>query len=403
LDSAFYREEEFQDTQRGIFPEEWKILRFNEFLSLEYGKGLPEQKRTQGMYPVVGSNGIIGYHNRAFVKGPGIVIGRKGTIGAVTWIDSDFWPIDTTYYVNVTSGDVDLKWLFYELIHLGLPKLSLADVVPGLKRDLVNNLVVPLPPLAEQRGIVGVLGVVDLAVAKAGEVIAKTERLKKGLMQTLLTRGIGHKEYKQTQIGTIPKEWEVASLEEICTAIVDCPHTTPKFTDKGILLVRNFNIHKGELILEPTYYTTEEEWRTRTRRCVPENGDVLFSREAPIGEACLAPTNTRFSLGQRTMLLRPDKTLLNSLFLVYVFYSPLIQRQLRNLEAGVTAHHVNVADIRRLKIPVPSISEQERIASIVSATAEKLKLERSEEAKLERIKRGLTNLLLTGKIRVKVG
>jgi type I restriction enzyme S subunit len=225
---------------------------------------------------------------------------------------------------------------------------------------------------------------------------------EEGMIQKLLTEGMGHKEYKQTPIGEIPKEWEVKSLEEVCTTIVDCPHTTPKFMHKGVLIVRNFNIREGELVLDAAHYTTEDEWQTRTRRCIPENDDVLFSREAPIGEACLAPKNTRFSLGQRTMLLRPDKRLLNPLFLVYVFYSPLIRRKLRNLEAGVTAHHVNVADIRSLKIPIPNLSEQEKISSIISTVVEKLKLHRKENAKLGRVKQGLMDLLLFGRIRIKV-
>jgi type I restriction enzyme S subunit len=90
------------------------------------------------MYPVVGSNGIVGYHNQAIVKGPGIVVGRKGTIGAVSWIDKDFWPIDTTYYVKTKISDVFLKWLFYELIYLNPARFHLADVVPELKRELVH-------------------------------------------------------------------------------------------------------------------------------------------------------------------------------------------------------------------------------------------------------------------------
>lgn len=73
---------------------------------------MPERERVIGIYPVVGSNGIVGYHNRGIVKGPGIVIGRKGSIGAVTWVDQDFWPIDTTYYIKLKKHNISLKWLF---------------------------------------------------------------------------------------------------------------------------------------------------------------------------------------------------------------------------------------------------------------------------------------------------
>jgi type I restriction enzyme S subunit len=280
--------------------------------------------------------------------------------------------------------------------------LSTGSTFKAIRRKEIEKFQVLVPPSIEQSAIVGVLGVVDSAIELADNVIAKTERLKKGLMQQLLTRGIGHTEYKDTPIGKIPKAWEIKSLENACTTIVDCQHTTPKFTTKGFLVVRNFNIRNGELIFDPAYYTTEEEWKKRTQRCVPENEDVLFSREAPVGEASLAPKNTPFSLGQRTMLLRTDKRALSPLFLVYTFYSPPIRLKLRNLEAGVTAHHVNVAEIRRLRIPLPPLAEQERIANIILTASDKLKLEKKEKTKLELLKKGLMDLLLTGKIRIKV-
>lgn len=94
---------------------DWEIVKLGDILTLEYGKGLPESERSKGHYPVFGSNGIIGYHEQFLVKGPGIVVGRKGTIGATTWVDSDFWPIDTTYFVKTKNENVFLKWLFFKL------------------------------------------------------------------------------------------------------------------------------------------------------------------------------------------------------------------------------------------------------------------------------------------------
>ena len=95
-----------------------KAVKLGDLLSLEYGTGLPESKREPGTYPVYGSNGIVGYHKEPIVKGPGIVIGRNGSIGEVTWSNSDFWPIDTTYYVALKKEDISLKWLYYLLLSL---------------------------------------------------------------------------------------------------------------------------------------------------------------------------------------------------------------------------------------------------------------------------------------------
>jgi len=178
---------EFKDTEIGRIPKDWEVVKVGDILSLEYGSGLPERERIPGMYPVVGSNGIVGYHNQAIVNGPGIVIGRKGTIGAVSWIDKDFWPIDTTYYVKTKISDVFLKWLFYELIYLNPARFHLADVVPGLKRELVHSLKMPLPPLPEQQRIAKILFTVDKKLEIEGNEKAKLERIKQGLMDLLLT------------------------------------------------------------------------------------------------------------------------------------------------------------------------------------------------------------------------
>jgi type I restriction enzyme S subunit len=178
---------EFKDTEIGRIPKTWQIVKVGDILSLEYGKGLSERERISGRYPVVGSNGIVGYHNQALIKGPGIVVGRKGTIGAVTWIDQDFWPIDTTYYVKSKTPNVFLKWLFYELTYLNPARFHLADVVPGLKRELVQSLKMPFPPPLEQQKIAEILSTVDKKLEIERKEKARLERIKQGLMDLLLT------------------------------------------------------------------------------------------------------------------------------------------------------------------------------------------------------------------------
>ena len=105
---------EFKQTEIGKIPKEWEVVRLGEIFSLEYGKGLTEKERENGEYPVYGSNGVVGYHSQYIVKGPGIIVGRKGTIGAITWSDRNFWPIDTTYYILLKKHKTVLKWLFYK-------------------------------------------------------------------------------------------------------------------------------------------------------------------------------------------------------------------------------------------------------------------------------------------------
>ena len=192
------------------------MQKLSEVITLEYGKGLKTSQRTNGKYPVIGSSGIIGWHDEYLIEGPGIVIGRKGSIGEVTFVKQNFWPIDTAYYVK-SKVNLNLSWLAYLLEKINLKKLGLSDVVPGLKRELVYNQKVVLPELKEQTAIANILSTVDEALQKADAAIKKTERIKQGMLQKLLTEGTGHAEFRETKIGRIPKEWKIFELRNLFT------------------------------------------------------------------------------------------------------------------------------------------------------------------------------------------
>jgi type I restriction enzyme S subunit len=167
---------------------EWPKAKLGELITLEYGSGLSVNQRKAGKFPVFGSNGIIGYHMHSLVKGPGIIVGRKGSIGEVSFSESDFWPIDTTYYV-VPKEELNLNWIYYLLTTLNLSKLNTATGIPGLNRDLVYTRIVSVPSLEEQKNIVEILSKVDELQATQFSQKQKLERIKKGLMNDLLSGG----------------------------------------------------------------------------------------------------------------------------------------------------------------------------------------------------------------------
>ena len=129
---------------------------FEEVCTLEYGASLPKAKRVEGPFPVVGSNGITGYHSDFLIKGPTIVIGRKGSAGEVTFIQENCFPIDTTYYVKQTNpSESDLIYLYWVLKSLKLQELRGGAGIPGLNRsEVYQTHQIPLPPLEVQKEIV---------------------------------------------------------------------------------------------------------------------------------------------------------------------------------------------------------------------------------------------------------
>ena len=135
---------------------DYEMIQFEKVCTLEYGTGLPKKKRIDGPYPVMGSNGISGYHNEYLIEGPGIVVGRKGSAGEVTYVENNFFPIDTTYYVKLVEPEhTDILYIYHLLKSLDLPSLRGGAGIPGLNRnDVYSKHKLPLPPLEVQREIV---------------------------------------------------------------------------------------------------------------------------------------------------------------------------------------------------------------------------------------------------------
>ena len=128
------------NSQLGLIPRGWGVKKLEDVLELNYGKALKHEDRNEGVVPVYGSSGVVGYHNVSLVKGPGIIVGRKGNVGSVFWSDNDFYPIDTAYFV---SSSLPLRFLFYDLKTQNF--ISNDAAVPGLNRNQAYSLGILLP------------------------------------------------------------------------------------------------------------------------------------------------------------------------------------------------------------------------------------------------------------------
>lgn len=139
----------------------WPSKKLGDVVRLEYGKGLPESDRAaNGAHPVYGANGVKGRSNSWLAEGPSLIVGRKGTAGAITRVDGKFWPLDVTYYVTFDPQIADRDFLYYALGQLNLPSLA-RGVKPGINRDDVYRQMILLPTLNEQKRVVGKLEAIE--------------------------------------------------------------------------------------------------------------------------------------------------------------------------------------------------------------------------------------------------
>jgi len=324
-----------------------------------------------------------------------IIISTRAPVGYVAVLeDSATFNQGCKGLIPKNSEEISPEFYCYYLLNKKqiLQNLSGGSTFKELSKDRLEQLSLPYPPLEEQEAIVGVLGVVDSVIAKTGEVIAKTERLKKGLMQTLLTRGIGHKEYKQTPIGTTPKTWQIATIGDLCDQRNEMVQPSENHNEIFIGLE---HITSGETRL----HNYAQGVAVKSSKFKFYAGDILYGKLRPyLDKAVLVDFNGICSTD--LLVLKPKENVLRE-FLVYVLHSKDFLKHAVATTSGTNHPRTSWSAISKFKFGLPEYSEQQKIAETLSAIDRKLDLEKKEKSRLERIKQGLMDLLLTGKIRVK--
>ena len=200
----------------------------------------------------------------------------------------------------------------------------------------------------------------------------------------------------------IPSSWVWCKLENITVLIEDCPHTTAKDEGEGYPLVRTPNIGEGQLLLDGVHRVSKEVYDKRNIRAVPQVNDIIYAREAPAGNAAVIRENEQVCLGQRTVLIRPMDTLIDSVWLTYAILAPYSRNHLTSKATGSTVSHVNMASIRPFDLPLPPISEQHRIVAEIRrwfALIDQIEQGKSDlQATIKQTKNKILDLAIHGKL-----
>ena len=387
-------------------PNGWKAIRLGDAVSFEYGKSLPAAQRTGGSVPVCGSNGVVGYHDESLVRGPGIVVGRKGSVGAVTWMTGDFWAIDTTYYVNPTKL-VDLRWLYYAISDLRLEKLNEATGVPGLNRATATRLCFQLPPLVEQRRIAAILSSVDEAIEKTHAVIDQVKVVKRGLMQELLARGLPsrHARFKPTEIGDVSEEWDILPLRDFVEDGPDNGLYRPQSDyGEGVPIVRIDTFNNGDALRRPTLRRVSLD-PAEVSRFALKPGDILINRVnsmSHLAKCALAVSFDEATVYESNMMrLTLKDSLLTKEFGFLWLSSEMVKTYLkRRAKRAVAQASINQTDVLAIPTPCPPRAEQQAITEVIGNTERRLESEARTLGGLHDLKSALMSVLLTGELRV---
>lgn len=269
-------------------------------------------------------------------------------------------------YIGSTLAALRIKSVDYDTAFIGrflqskstfLRENCTGATIPHINRNTLENLSVQIPRPDEQKRIAAILDKADRLRRQR----RFSQTLSDSFLQSIFIKLFGDPVSN-------PKHWDSCSVNELCSVIVDCPHSTPKYTGKvtHFACIRTSDIQDGLVDWASTKYVNEDEYNTRIARYKPVVGDVLYTREGErYGLAAQVPKHTTLCLGQRMMLLKADSKLSNNEFLCALMNSPLIYRQAENLVSGSTSPHVNVGDIREFSAIKPPLPLQEKFAEIV--------------------------------------
>ena len=344
----------------------WEQVKISSIISLEYGKNLPEAKRIKGDFPVVGSNGVVGFHKEKLVDGPCIVVGRKGSAGKVNWISDSCTPIDTTFYVKEQTKTTNYRYLYLLLSMIGLEKLAGGTGVPGLNRDDVYSQKLPIPPLDIQKKIVEECDVIDQSTQKSTE---KVQREKDNIKREIA------KIYSEGW----PKR-KLSSLIEIIGG--GTPSTSVSdYWDGDIpwLSVADFNN-------DNRYVTTAEKFITKqgldnSSAKYLQTNDLIISARGTVG--ALAQLSVPMTFNQSCYGLRGSSDVDNG-FLYFILKNEI--SQFKDNAYGSKFDSITTRTFDSIQIPLPTLDRQvamlesiEKIEPIIYK--ETLLIESSDERK----------------------
>lgn len=408
-------------------PEGWGVHELGDLASKIEGGGTPS--RTEASYwngdipwaTVKDLRAVSLSSTEEQITGQGLVASASKLIPAHTMIIASRMAVGkAVYFDRDVAINQDLKafypvpgvdWQF--LLHWYLSKsekiegLATGSTVKGIRLDDLKLLPIDLPPLPEQRKIAAILASVDDVIEKTRAQIDKLKDLKTGMMQELLTKGIGHREFKDSPVGRIPEDWHHTSLKELCVVITK--GTTPttygnSYTKTGINFIKVESISRDGVLNSSKFSFINEKTHLKLSRSILDEGDILITiAGATVGKLAIVrrehlPANTNQALA----VVRIDESKVLRNFVYYWLQSAFIKSSINGIQTVGAQPNLSLSQIGDFPIALPDTAEQRKIVGSLSGVDDLIALKRKTLLAAELSKKALMQDLLTGKVRVNV-
>ena len=389
----------------GKIPKHWEVRRFKfllrevdrrsetgseQLLRVSQYTGVTERKRTDGSHdPDTRAASLVDYKlvepDNLVVN---IMLAWNGSLG-VSPYDGIVSPAYCVYRFSSGVHPQFYHHLLRSPVYKARIKAASTGVVESRLRLYTDNLYRLeglRPPLPEQTAIVRFLDWVDRRIRQVIRAREKRIKLLEEYKQALIHQAVTgqinvrtgkpYPKYKDSGVewlGKVPEHWEVLALKRVLRCIVDCEHNTaPAVDESPYRVIRTTAVRNGILRLDGTYCTTQQAYLEWTQRAVPQPGDVVFTREAPAGEACVIPEGNAFCLGQRTVLMKVNPDWYDAQFLVHMIYVGPPRFHIQLASQGSTVGHFNMDDIGWMLVLRPPLDEQQAIVEFLDKQTERI-------------------------------
>jgi len=397
---------------------EWKEITLGDFMTLQRGFDLPESSRIAGSSPIIASTGIVGTHNKAMVKGPGVVIGRSGSIGGGQFIQSDFWPLNTTLWVKDFKGN-DPRFCYYLLKSIDLTRFNAGSGVPTLNRNHIHPLPINVPTsITEQKAIAHILGSLDDKIELNRRMNETLEAMARAIFKDWFvdfgpTRAKieGRAPYLPEPIWSLfpdaidpqsglPIGWEIAPFESI-VSVKDGTHDSPKMSDFGYPLITSKHLKNGYIDFDSAYLISEKDFLEVNKRSKVDRLDILITMIGTVGNLFFVDYKSiDFAIKNVGLFKTSEKPHLAEYLYLYLGSSN-ITNYLASRQSGTTQSYLTLKTLRTIPVVLPKVELVEAFKTKISSIFERIAVNRDESRTLAELRDRLLPKLMSGQIRVK--
>lgn len=358
-------------------------MTLEDVVTLKRGYDLPQQKRIPGNVPVFSSSGISGYHNTAMAKGPGVITGRCGTIGQVFFANQDFWPLNTTLYVENFHGN-DPAFVYYFLKTINWNTFTSASAVPVINRNTVHKEIVKIPDLRTQRKIASVLKKFDDKIALNNKINENLEQQAQALFQNLF-------------IDNARPEWKQGTVCDLGSIIGGSTPSKSKpeyYTGSGIAWItpKDLSVNKSKFIYHGENDITELGLKNSSASVMPK-GTVLFSSRAPIGYMAIAAGEVTTNQGFKSIV---PKSEIGTAFVYYFLKYNL--SVIEGMASGSTFKEISGSVMKSVPAFVPDSETLNVFRLFCKPLFEQQKILELQNQSLEKLRDALLPKLMNGEI-----